>query len=226
MKKRGAGAEECDIFRDLGDLIPQMDDNEAILPSRENGPCVAGVYIAGYADQLSGGGNREEEKAHILLAGAVVVQHRIVPAPVYDPIFDQPTPAKDGVLNKMGLLEHEQNVQRPSFGMAAEPLGHFVQRTDPLAGVDGVADAVHPTVRGAEVGIGTEDGKIKKTGASVIGADAPVCDQGLDKLPVDPTAWVVHNLFDFQLIFSHMFAPCFHCVLLPDKEKRPASAFL
>lgn len=139
------------------------------------------------------------------MTGAVVVQHRIVPAPVHDPVLDQPAPAEDGVLNKMGLLEHEQDVQRPPLSAAAEPLDHFAQGANPFAGVDGVANTVQPAVRGAEVGVGAEDGKIKKTGASVVGADAPVCNQGLNELPVDPAAWVVHNLLDFQLIFGYNF---------------------
>jgi len=103
----------------------------------------------------------------------------------------------------MGLLEHEQDVQRPPLSAAAEPLGHFAQGADPFAGVDGVTDTVQPAVRGTEVGVGAEDSKIKKPGTSVVGADAPGCDQGLNELPVDPAVWVVHNLLDFQLIFGY-----------------------
>lgn len=73
---------------------------------------------------------------------------------------------------------------------------------DPLAGVNSISDAIQPTVRGSEVGVGAEDGIIKKTGASV-GSDAPVSDQSLDKFSVDAAAWVVHDLFDFKLIVWH-----------------------
>lgn len=37
--------------------------------------------------------------------------------------------------------------------------------------------------------------KIKKAGASAY-ANAPVCHQLVDELPVNPASWVVHHLFD------------------------------
>ena len=66
-----------------------------------------------------------------------------------------------------------------------------------------MSDAVDPPVGCAEVGIGAEDGIIKKTGASVVGSDAPVGDQRLDQFPVYTAAGVVYELLDFKLIISH-----------------------
>lgn len=43
----------------------------------------------------------------------------------------------------------------------------------------------------------------KKTGASVVGLDAPVGDKGLDKLSIYPAAGIVYDLFDFKLIVGH-----------------------
>ena len=51
-------------------------------------------------------------------------------------------------------------------------------------------------VRGAEVGIVGKNRKIKKAGAPAY-ANAPVVNQTLNKLPVDPAAWVIHDLLDF-----------------------------
>ena len=74
--------------------------------------------------------------------------------------------------------------------------------TNPLAGVDSVGDAIQPAVGGSEVGVGAEDGIIKKTGASV-GSDAPASDQALNKFSVDAAARTVRDLFDFKLIVWH-----------------------
>ena len=54
-----------------------------------------------------------------------------------------------------------------------EPVGYFADPAEPFAGINGVADAVNPAVRGAEVGVAGEDGIIKKTGAAAC-ANAPV----------------------------------------------------
>ncbi len=85
----------------------------------------------------------------------------------------------------------------------AKTIRQLTDPADPLARVDSVGDAVQPAVRGSEVGVGAEDGIIKKTGASV-GSDALVCDQGLNKFSVDAAAWIVHDLFKFKLVFGHM----------------------
>ena len=49
----------------------------------------------------------------------------------------------------------------------AKTIRQLTDPADPLARVDSVGDAVQPAVRGSEVGVGAEDGIIKKTGASV-----------------------------------------------------------
>ncbi len=99
-------------------------------------------------------------------------------------------------------MERFKHTQRLAAGTQAQDSSKLAHSADPLARVDGVADPVQPKVRGAEIGVGTKDGKTKKTGASV-SADAPVGDQGLKKFPVDTAAWVGHQLLDFKLIFGH-----------------------
>lgn len=44
--------------------------------------------------------------------------------------------------------------------------------------------------------------KMKKTGASVY-ADAPVVDQFVDELTINPASWVIYHLFDLKLVFWH-----------------------
>ena len=43
-------------------------------------------------------------------------------------------------------------------------------------------------------------GIIKKAGASVVGSDAPVGDERLDKFSMYPATGVIHELLDFNLI--------------------------
>ena len=41
---------------------------------------------------------------------------------------------------------------------------------------------------------------MKKAGASVY-ADAPVVDQFVDELTINPASWVIYHLFDLKLVF-------------------------
>ena len=45
--------------------------------------------------------------------------------------------------------------------------------------------------------------------------DAPVSDQGLDKLPVHSAPGVVHDLLDLKLIIRHSFSPLAFADTLP-----------
>ena len=67
---------------------------------------------------------------------------------------------------------------------------------DPFAGVDKIRRALDALIGRTEIGEGTKDDIIKKTGAST-GMETPVCDQGLDEFPVNPAAGIVHQLFEF-----------------------------
>ena len=64
-------------------------------------------------------------------------------------------------------MERFKHTQRLAAGTQAQDSSKLAHSADPLARVDGVADPVQPKVRGAEIGVGTKDGKTKKTGASV-----------------------------------------------------------
>ena len=149
--------------------------------------------------QLAGGGDREEEETGIFLAGAVIVQHGIMPLPIGNAVFDD-SPADTGVGNHPLLLEPFQDGERLILKAHSEPLLKFLDPADPFAGADSVGDPIQAAIGNTEVGIAGQDGKIKKTGASAC-ANAPVRNQVLDELPVDPAAWVVYNLLDFKLIF-------------------------
>ena len=155
------------------------------------------------ADQLRSDGNGHKEEAAFLLAGAVVIQHRVVFAPALDAVLDQVAVAQLGKGNKLPVLEGLQDGQGLMLEPDTKANRQLTDPADPLAWIDGVSDAVQPAVGGSEIGIGAEDGIIKKTGASV-GSDAPVSDQGLNKFSVDAAAWVIHDLFDFKLIVWHI----------------------
>ena len=43
---------------------------------------------------------------------------------------------------------------------------------------------------------------MKKAGASVY-ADAPVVDQFVDELTINPASWVIYHLFNLKLVFWH-----------------------
>ena len=58
----------------------------------------------------------------------------------------------------------------------------------------------------------------KKAGASAH-ANAPVCYQGLYELPVDPTSWIIYDLFDLKCIFAHIYYLAF-CKQLNSEKRR------
>ena len=124
-------------------------------------------------------------------------------APALDAVLDQMAVSQLGEGDKLPVLEDLQDGQSLMLEPDMKASRQLTDPADPLARVDSVGDAVQPAVRGSEVGVGAEDGIIKKTGASV-GSDAPVCDQGLNKFSVDAAAWIVHDLFKFKLVFGHM----------------------
>ena len=51
---------------------------------------------------------------------------------------------------------------------------------------------------------------MKKAGASVY-ADAPVVDQFVDELTINPASWVIYHLFDLKLVFWYSEPPSFLC---------------
>ena len=93
-----------------------------------------------------------------------------------------------------------------AVGYRAEPCPQLPQRADPLTGMYDVADAVIPLIGRAEVRVAAEHRIMKKTGAPVC-TDAPVCDQTLYELPVNAAFWVVYDLLEFELVFSHGVHP-------------------
>ena len=158
------------------------------------------------AHQLYGGGDGQEKEAGFFLTWAVVVQHGVVAVPIYDFVLYKVPPPQQRVLDEVAVLKGVQHLQRPAAGAQPQGGSEFSNPADPLAGINGVSQAVEAQVRGAEIGVGAEDGKTKKTGAPAC-ADAPVCDQGLEKLPVDAAAWVGYELLDFKLVVWHIICP-------------------
>ena len=69
-----------------------------------------------------------------------------MPRPVADLIADY-IPAAQGLeRNEVLLLQPFQLGQRLTLEPGAEPLGQLLEGADPLAGVDGIADAVDAAV--------------------------------------------------------------------------------
>ena len=94
-------------------------------------------------------------------------------APALDAVLDQMAVSQLSEGDKLPVLEDLQDGQSLMLEPDTKTSCQLTDPADPLAGVDSVGDAVQPAVRGSEVGVGAEDGIIKKTGASV-GSDAPV----------------------------------------------------
>ena len=67
-------------------------------------------------------------------------------------------------MDEVPLLKGFQHLYGFALGARPQDGGKFAHPADPFSGVDGVADAVHPQIRGAEVGIGAEDDITKKKG--------------------------------------------------------------
>ena len=42
-------------------------------------------------------------------------------------------------------------------------------------------------------------------------ADAPVVDQFVDELTINPASWVIYHLFNLKLVFWHSEPPSFLC---------------
>ena len=125
------------------------------------------------ADQLCGGGNRQEEETGILLAGAVIVQDRVEARPVPDAVlYDRITP-KQGIAKETALLHAVKNSEHLPLCTKTQPVPQFRQTADPFAGINRIGNSVKATIGRAEVRVGTEYGKMKKTGISV-GTDVPV----------------------------------------------------
>ena len=87
----------------------------------------------------------------------------------------------------MASLKLVQNIHSLPLKMRPKPDGHLFDRTNPFTGIDRITDSVNTPIGCPEVCIVTKNCKIKETGAAAC-ANAPVIDQGLYKLPVDPAA--------------------------------------
>ena len=45
----------------------------------------------------------------------------------------------------------------------AKPFAQFADLAEPFAGIDGIADAIDPLIRGSEVGVAGQHGKIEES---------------------------------------------------------------
>ena len=69
-----------------------------------------------------------------------------MPRPITDFITDYIPVAQGLERNEVLLLQPFQHGQRLTLEPGAEPLGQFLEGADPLAGVDGITDAVDAAV--------------------------------------------------------------------------------
>ena len=120
--------------------------------------------------------------------------------PSFDFEFNQIAATKQRIGNKVPVLQIFEYADSLVLKSGSEPFCQFTHTANPFAGINRVGDAIDPPVGGAEVGVGAEDGIIKKAGASVVGSEAPVCDERLDKFPMYSATGVIHELLDFKLI--------------------------
>ena len=88
----------------------------------------------------------KKEKARVLLTGSVILQNRVVSGPVPDFIADHIPSPQRGEVNEMTLLKLSQDGKRLTLKTSPKPLRKLFERTDPFAGVDGVADAINSPV--------------------------------------------------------------------------------
>ncbi len=77
---------------------------------------------------------------------------------------------------------------------AAKPRLEVSNRAEPFSWRDGVGDSVKPPVGSTVVGVGIQYYVIKKIRASA-NSDILIMDECLYKIPVNPAAWKIHNLF-------------------------------
>lgn len=80
------------------------------------------------------------------MTGSVILQNRVVPGPVPDFIADHISAPERGEVNEVPLLKLSQDGKRLTLKTSPKPLRQFFERTDPFAGVDGVADAIDAPV--------------------------------------------------------------------------------
>lgn len=104
-------------------------------------------------DQLSCSGNGHKEKAGIFLARAVVIKNGIVFVPVTYFVFDQFSPVKRKIGNKVQILQFFQYFNCLTLKTRAEPFRQFLCGTDPFSWIDGIAYSINTSIGCTEVGI-------------------------------------------------------------------------
>ena len=90
-----------------------------------------------------------------------------MPPPVLDLIAHQLVPPQNLVVDQVVILKPVQDVKDAPLCSEAQPFCQFLKCADPFARINRVGDAIDPPVGGAEVGIGAEDGIIKKAGLKI-----------------------------------------------------------
>ena len=144
----------------------------------------------------------QEEESRIFLARAAIIQYSVIARPVENAVLHKLSTTDQVVLDEMVPLEQFKLPQKLTVRSRAEPRPQLPQRTDPLAGMHNVADAVVPLIGGVEVRVAAKHHIMKKTGAPIC-TDAPVCNQTLYELPVDAAFGVVYDLLDFKFVIGH-----------------------
>ena len=93
----------------------------------------------------------------------------------------------------MSVLQLPENGKGLVLKAGAKPLGQLTHTAKPFAGIDRVADPVDPFIGSTEV---CEAGQHREMVKPRCAADTDVfiLHQQPDKLPVDPAAWIVHDL--------------------------------
>ena len=80
-----------------------------------------------------------------------------------------------------------------------KPFGEIRKCADPFSGTDSIGDSLNAPDGASEVRKRAKDHVIKKIGTSVC-PDVPIFHKISKKASVNTTAWVIHDLFNFNLV--------------------------
>ena len=93
----------------------------------------------------------------------------------------------------MSVLQLPENGKGLVLKAGAEPLGQLTHTAEPFAGINCVANPVDPFIGSTEVCKAGQHREMVKPRCAA-DTDVFILHQQTDKLPVDPAAWIVHDL--------------------------------
>lgn len=80
------------------------------------------------------------------MARAVVVEDGVVEPPIRDAVFNKLVPPEQTVSNEVEVSQLVQRIEDLLTSPQAQPFAKLRQPADLFAGVDGIVDAIQPTV--------------------------------------------------------------------------------